>query len=83
MDNLGYSSDAAQDIYRLLIETPTSYAAYGYGKLFFYNRVAEKLNGYIGLGVLALYILNIIFGLLPIYFLLKKTPAEILSKYDI
>lgn len=37
MDNLGYSSDAAQDIYRLLIETPTSYAAYGYGKLFFYN----------------------------------------------
>ncbi len=46
-------------------------------------RVAEKLNGYIGLGVLALYILNIFFGLLPIYFLLKKTPAEILSKYDI
>ena len=33
----GYNSNAAQDIYNLIIETPVSYAAYGYGKLYFYN----------------------------------------------
>lgn len=37
MDKLGYNSDSAQDIYNLLIEMPTNYAAYGYGKLTFYN----------------------------------------------
>ncbi|MFW5889108.1 MAG: ATP-binding cassette domain-containing protein [Bacillota bacterium] len=34
-------------------------------------------------GILAIYLINIIFGLLPIYRLLRKTPAEILAKYDI
>ena len=33
----GYNEGAAQSRYDLLIETPVSYAAYGYGKLFFYN----------------------------------------------
>lgn len=45
----GYNSGAAQEIYNLLIETPVSYAAYGYGKLFFYNiheEAKEKLGGY-------------------------------------
>ena len=37
LGNQGYSSDSAKEIYDLLIETPTSYAAYGYGKLTFYN----------------------------------------------
>ncbi len=37
MDDLGYNSSAAGEIYNLLIETPTSYAAYGYGKLTFYS----------------------------------------------
>ncbi|MCM1130241.1 MAG: DUF885 domain-containing protein [Roseburia sp.] len=35
MDQLGYNSSMAQEIYDLLIETPVSYAAYGYGKYFF------------------------------------------------
>lgn len=35
------------------------------------------------LGGLFLYILNLIFGLIPILMLMRKTPAEIISKYDI
>lgn len=35
MSQLGYNSSMAQDIIDLLIETPVSYAAYGYGKYFF------------------------------------------------
>ena len=35
------------------------------------------------LGVIVLYALNILFGLLPIITLLHKTPSEILAKYDI
>lgn len=35
------------------------------------------------LGIVVLYLVNIIFGLLPIFTLLKKTPSEIISKYDI
>lgn len=37
MKSLGYGSSQAEEIFNLLIETPASYAAYGYGKLFFYN----------------------------------------------
>ena len=35
------------------------------------------------IGVVALYLLSFIFGLLPAYLLLRKTPAEIITKYDI
>ena len=35
------------------------------------------------LGVIVLYAVNILFGLLPIITLLHKTPSEILAKYDI
>ena len=35
------------------------------------------------LGVIVLYAVNILFGLLPIITLLNKTPSEILAKYDI
>ena len=35
LDNLGYNGDAAEDLYKLLIEMPTTYAAYGYGKVVF------------------------------------------------
>ncbi|MDE7162130.1 MAG: DUF885 domain-containing protein [Anaeroplasmataceae bacterium] len=37
LDDNGMNADAAEDLYRLLIETPASYAAYGYGKLIFNN----------------------------------------------
>lgn len=35
------------------------------------------------LGALVLYLINFIFGLLPVFTLMRKTPAEINSKYDI
>lgn len=35
LDTNGYNGGAAESIYNLLIEMPTSYASYGYGKLFF------------------------------------------------
>ena len=34
-------------------------------------------------GMVCLYIINLTFGLLPIVLLMRKTPAEIISKYDI
>jgi len=37
LDAQGYNSGAAKELYQLLIETPSSYAAYGYGKLVIYN----------------------------------------------
>ena len=41
LKELGYNAGAAQEIYRLMIETPTTYNAYGYGKLTFYNMHQE------------------------------------------
>lgn len=35
LGDLGYNSGAAQEIYDLLIEMPSQYAAYGYGKYYF------------------------------------------------
>lgn len=35
------------------------------------------------LGLIGIYAVNLFFGLLPVYGLLRKTPSEILSKYDI
>ena len=37
LEKNGYNADSAQDIFNLLIEMPSGYAAYGYGKLFFVN----------------------------------------------
>ncbi len=34
-------------------------------------------------GIIAIYLINVIFGMLPIFTLLRKTPSEINSKYDI
>ena len=47
LDELGYNGDAAQELFDLLIETPTSYAAYGYGKLTFYS-LHEKAKTTLG-----------------------------------
>jgi uncharacterized protein (DUF885 family) len=40
----GYNADSAQDIFNLLIEMPSGYAAYGYGKLFFNKLHTEAKN---------------------------------------
>ena len=47
LNRKGYNGDAAQEIYDLLIETPSQYAAYGYGKLYFVNlhNEAKKILG--------------------------------------
>ncbi|MGD9761594.1 MAG: ATP-binding cassette domain-containing protein [Candidatus Izemoplasmatales bacterium] len=34
-------------------------------------------------GIIGIYLLNIVFGMLPIFTLLRKTPAEITAKFDI
>ena len=33
--------------------------------------------------ILLVYLFNLLFGLLPIYFTVRKRPAEILSRYDV
>lgn len=60
-----------------------------------YNILANFFNSFIGfnvlknnnlyqiLGLICIYIVMIFFGMLPIVMLLRKTPAEICSKYDI
>ncbi len=34
-------------------------------------------------GIIGLYLINIIFGMIPIFTLLRKTPSEINAKFDI
>ncbi len=34
-------------------------------------------------GILMIYLINLVFGLLPLFRLLRKTPAQILSSYDL
>jgi ABC-type lipoprotein export system ATPase subunit/ABC-type antimicrobial peptide transport system permease subunit len=34
-------------------------------------------------GIVGIYVVNSIFGMLPVFTLLRKTPAEIIAKYDI
>ena len=63
--------------------------------MFVYISATESINDYLSsdifatdlsvplLGVLVLYALCVFFGLLPIITLLRKTPSEILAKYDI
>lgn len=47
LGKLGYNSGAAQEIYDLIIEMPSQYASYGYGKLKFYtlNQEAKATLG--------------------------------------
>ena len=78
----------------LVIVTLTSVIGYLL-TLLLYSGLASGINSLIGAtviknslffglgGILVMYLLNIIFGLLPAYILMRKTPAEILSKYDI
>ena len=46
-DEVGFNSSAAQDIYRTLIEMPTTYAAYGYGVIFMAG-IHAKAQGALG-----------------------------------
>ncbi len=63
--------------------------------LFTYNISAKYINDLLGenmlrvnnllfiAGLLVIYLLNLLIGILPICMLLRKTPSEICSKYDI
>jgi len=63
--------------------------------IFCYLTAIESINDYYNselfskglgiplLGIIIIYLINILFGLLPIFTLLRKTPSEILVKYDI
>lgn len=63
--------------------------------LVLYNLTAEGINNLLGekmfrlnnlyfiLGLICVYIINLVIGILPIITLLRKTPSEICSKYDI
>lgn len=63
--------------------------------MFGYLTAIDSINDYFGtelfsrglliplLGIVVIYFINILFGLLPIIALLKKTPSEIIAKYDI
>lgn len=74
----------------------TLFSLVGYVVIFIlYNFVAELVNYYLKttflivensyfiLGVIIMYLVNMIIGILPISSLLRKTPAEICAKYDI
>ena len=48
-DEVGFNSSAAQEIYRTLIEMPSTYAAYGYGVIFMsriHKEAQAELGGY-------------------------------------
>lgn len=47
MENAGYASGQAKEIYDLLIEMPSQYAAYGYGKVIF-NRLHTEAQSILG-----------------------------------
>ena len=49
MDSIGFNGNAAQEMYRTLIESPVTYAAYGYGMSFYvdlHNNAQMKLGKY-------------------------------------
>ncbi len=48
----------------------------------FFNIFYFPIYLFIG-GIIGIYLLNIIFGMIPVLSLLRKTPAEITAKYDI
>lgn len=75
----------------LLITTITSVIGYGVATYFMYRiqLLVEEFSDVIYIsplsitgGLLIIYLVNIIAGLIPVTNLLRKTPAEILSKYD-
>lgn len=78
----------------LVISTFTTLVGYLF-VLFVYNISAKYINQLLGetmlrinnllfvLGLIGIYLLNLIIGIIPICLLLRKTPSAICSKYDI
>ncbi len=81
--------------YSIISTLRTSFIGYAIGVLFIglvlqfvYTTIVSQeynllLSPYPYLGVLLLFAITIIFGTLPVFTLLRKTPSEISAKYDI
>ena len=97
--NIGASTKRIYSKYVVEIFITTLFTTFlGYfGFLIVYNYIYKKINKlaklfgsysvletpYPYIGVLIIFLLNIIVGLIPVILLLRKTPKEISSKYDI
>ena len=64
-----------------LFSSLSLYAMFGISEIFSYSLYYPVWLALIVL--LILYAISIFFGILPVLFLTRKTPSEILSKYDI
>lgn len=55
--------------------------------IFEFSKLTQSVSGilflYYALGLIFIYLCSILIGLIPIILLLRKTPSEILTKYDI
>ncbi|AIO18157.1 ABC transporter ATP-binding protein YtrE [Candidatus Izimaplasma bacterium HR1] len=60
-----------------LILAQAEAASGGYVNLFKFTFLS------VGIGLVGLYVVNIVFGLIPINFLLRKTPSDIMKKHDL
>jgi ABC-type lipoprotein export system ATPase subunit len=60
-------------IFLLIVQNQVS----SYVEILYYNVITVML------GILVMYVINILFGILPVLFLLRKTPAEIIKRHDI
>lgn len=49
----------------------------------YFQNILKTSNMITFLGIVLLYGMSILFGLIPVYTLMRKSPAEIISKYDI
>ncbi len=87
-----------KDIYKIFVSEIIAFTTVGSltGYLlmsYLLNRVREMVSSFASVfyfpwtlfvgGIVGLYLVNLIFGLLPIFSLLRKTPSEINAKYDI
>ena len=60
-----------------------AYILNGIANIPYVNRMFIINNKTVGISILIVYLFNIIIGLMPLHRVLKKTPAKILSRYDL
>ena len=60
-----------------------AYILNGISNIPYVNRMFIINNQTVGISILIVYLFNIIIGLMPLHRVLKKTPAQILSRYDL
>ena len=60
-----------------------AYILNGISNIPYVDRMFIINNKTVGISILIVYLFNIIIGLMPLHRVLKKTPAQILSRYDL